>query len=86
LISWSLTIDEHGGHEDLHGSDRQTVIPYVHGRAELYFSNLYEPGPFSSTPVKRCLPDPFIAQGRVVTMRPGGPTGGSQVVETLYSI
>jgi hypothetical protein len=24
-----------------------------------------------STPVKRCLPGPFIAQGQVVTMRPG---------------
>jgi hypothetical protein len=24
-----------------------------------------------STPVKRCLPSPFIAQGRVVIMRPG---------------
>jgi hypothetical protein len=23
---------EHGGHEDLHGSGRQSVIPYVHRR------------------------------------------------------
>jgi hypothetical protein len=30
--------------------------------------------------------DPFIAQGRVVTMRPEGPTGGPEVIETLYSI
>jgi hypothetical protein len=30
------------------------------------------------TPVKRCLPDPFIAQGRVVTMR----SGARQVVPT----
>jgi hypothetical protein len=36
--------------------------------------------------VKRCIPGPFIAQGRVVTMRPRGPTGGPEVVETLYSI
>jgi hypothetical protein len=63
LISWSLAIDERGGHEDLRDSDRQTVISYVHGRTELYFSKLYEHGPFSPTPVKRCLPDPFIAQG-----------------------
>jgi hypothetical protein len=27
--------------------------------------------PFDRPPVKRCLPGPFIAQGRVVTMRPG---------------
>jgi hypothetical protein len=30
------------------------------------------PNPFLFlTPVKICLPGPFIAQGRVVTMRPG---------------
>jgi hypothetical protein len=71
LVSWSLAMDERGGHEDLRGSGRQSVIPYVHGRTELYCSSLYEPEHFSPTPVKRCLPDPFIAQGRVVTMRPG---------------
>jgi hypothetical protein len=27
---------EYGGHEDLCGSARQSVIPYVHGRKELY--------------------------------------------------
>jgi hypothetical protein len=36
LISWSLAMDEHGGHEDLSDSDRLSVIPYVHGRTELY--------------------------------------------------
>jgi hypothetical protein len=70
LVSWSLAIDEHGGHKDLRGSGRRSVIPYVYGRTELYCSSLYEPEPFL-TPVKRCLPDPFIAQGRVVTMKPG---------------
>jgi hypothetical protein len=34
---------------------------------------------FFLTLVKRCLPNPFIAQGRVVIMRPG-------VVEILYNI
>jgi hypothetical protein len=72
LVSWSLAMDEHSGHEDLRGSDRRSVIPYVNGRTELYCSSLYEPKPFLfPTPVKRCLPGPFIAQGRVVTMRPG---------------
>jgi hypothetical protein len=56
LISWSLVIDERGGHKDLRGSDRQSVIPYVHGRIKLYCSSLSEP---------------FIAQGRTVTLRPG---------------
>jgi hypothetical protein len=40
LVSWSLSIDERGGHEDLRGSDRQSVISYVHGRTELYCSSL----------------------------------------------
>jgi hypothetical protein len=36
LVSWSLAMDEHGEHEDLRGSDHRSVIPYVHGRTELY--------------------------------------------------
>jgi hypothetical protein len=40
LVSWSLAIDKCGGHEDLCGSDRRSVIPYVHGRTELYCSTL----------------------------------------------
>jgi hypothetical protein len=35
LVSWTLAMDERGGHEDLRGSDRRSVIPYVHGRTEL---------------------------------------------------
>jgi hypothetical protein len=71
LASWSLAMDERGGHEDLRGSGRWSVIPYVHGRTELYCSSL----PclslsFLSTPVKWRLPEPFIAQGQVVTMSP----------------
>jgi hypothetical protein len=81
LVSWSLAMDERGGHEDLCGSGRRSIIPYVHGRTKLYCSSL--PcliQPFSSTgldrpifltPVKRCLPSPFITQDWVVTMRPG---------------
>jgi hypothetical protein len=29
--------DERGGHDDLRGLGRLSVIPYVHGRTELYF-------------------------------------------------
>jgi hypothetical protein len=71
LVSWSLAMNERGGHEDLRGSGRRSVISYVHGRTELYCSSLYEPEPFFPTPVKRCLPGLFIAQSRVVIMRPG---------------
>jgi hypothetical protein len=74
LVSWSLPMDERGGYEDLRGLNRRSVIPYVHERTKLYYAqafffflavNLF------FAPVKRCLSDPFIAQGRVVTMRPG---------------
>jgi hypothetical protein len=41
LISWSLVMDERVGHEDLHGLDRRSIIPYVHGRTELYCSSMY---------------------------------------------
>jgi hypothetical protein len=80
LTSWSLAIDERGGHEDLRGSGRRSVIPYVHGRIGLYCSSLLcmcVPEPFSSdrptnpsTFVKWRLHELFIAQGRVVTMSP----------------
>jgi hypothetical protein len=36
LVSWSLAMDERGGHGDLRGSGRLSVIPYAHGRIELY--------------------------------------------------
>jgi hypothetical protein len=71
LLSWSLATDERGGHKYLRGLSRQSIIPYVHGRTELYCSSL--PGlspPFSSALVKRRLSEPFIAQGRAVTLRP----------------
>jgi hypothetical protein len=40
LVSWSLDIDECGGHADLRGSGRRSVKPYVHERMELYCSSL----------------------------------------------
>jgi hypothetical protein len=73
LISWSLAMDERCGYEDLCGLGHRSVIPYVHGRTKLYCSSLpclslpiYLPPP----PVKRHLPEPFIAQGQAVTLRP----------------
>jgi hypothetical protein len=46
LASWSLALDEHSGHEDLRGLGRQSVISYVHERAELYCSSMYESDSF----------------------------------------
>jgi hypothetical protein len=77
LVSWSLAMDERGGHEDLRGSGHRGVIPHIHGRTELYCLSLASPEPaylsanLFLTPVKRRLPEPFIAQGRIVMLRPG---------------
>jgi hypothetical protein len=78
LVSWSLAIDERDEHEDLHGSSYRSVIPYIHRRTGLYCLSLLclcEPEAYlfpASTPilVKWRLPEPFIAQGQVVTMSP----------------
>jgi hypothetical protein len=43
LVSWSSAIDERDEHQDLCGSDCQSVIPYIHGRMELYSSSLALP-------------------------------------------
>jgi hypothetical protein len=40
LVSWSLVMDERGGHKDLRGSGHRSVIPYVHGRNEVYCSSM----------------------------------------------
>jgi hypothetical protein len=32
LVSWSLAMDERGGHKDLRGLGHRSIIPYVHGR------------------------------------------------------
>jgi hypothetical protein len=78
-----FALDERGGHDDLCGSDRLSIIPYIHGRTELYFcSSLHCLSLFLfSTPWKWCLPKPFIAQGQAATMSPQGPTGGPGVGE-----
>jgi hypothetical protein len=74
LVSWLLAMDEHSGLKDLRGLDHRSVIPYVHGRTELYYSSLYEPEPFLfSTPQKWHPPELFIAQGRVVYNEPLRP-------------
>jgi hypothetical protein len=62
LASWLLAIDEHSRLEDLRGSGRRSIIPYVHRRTELYCSSMYEPETFLfSTPRKWRPPEPFVA-------------------------
>jgi hypothetical protein len=46
LVSWSLAMDERDEHEDLRGSGRRSVIPYSHGRTELYCAQACMPAPF----------------------------------------
>jgi hypothetical protein len=36
-----LALGERGGHGDLHGSGRLSIILYVHGRIELYCAQAY---------------------------------------------
>jgi hypothetical protein len=85
LVSWSLAINERGGHKNLCGLNRRSVISYIHERTELYCSRLsclceHESylfpalgrplsGPISRpTSVKGRLSEPFITQGRTVTI------------------
>jgi hypothetical protein len=41
LGSWLLALGERDGHDDLRGSGRLIVIPYVHRRTELYWAQAY---------------------------------------------
>jgi hypothetical protein len=43
LVSWLSAIDERSEHKDLCGSRRRSVIPYIHGRMELYCPSLALP-------------------------------------------
>jgi hypothetical protein len=86
LVSWSLAMDERGGHEDLCGSSRQSVIPYVHGRTELYCSSL----PCLSLPFSSAHEEAparaFYSSRSGSYIETWGPTGGLAVFETLYGI
>jgi hypothetical protein len=86
LVYWSLAMDEHDGHEDLCGSVHQSIIPYAHGRTELYCSSL----PCLSLPFRP--PCEEVSTRSFYSSRSGSynetrdPTGGFVVVETLYNI
>jgi hypothetical protein len=69
-VSWLLVMNEHGGHKDLCGSGHRSIIPYVHEITELYCLSMPCMSlPFHPPFVKRRIPEPFIAQGQVVTLR-----------------
>jgi hypothetical protein len=86
LISWSLVIDERGGHKDLRGSDRQSVIPYVHERTGVVLLKHALPEPaFLSTPMKQSVRS-FYSSRSGSYIEIWSPTGGPAVVETLYNI
>jgi hypothetical protein len=87
LASWMLAMDERGGHQDLYGSGRQSVIPYIHGRMELYYSSLALPEPFLFLWPLNLLPARSFYYSRLDSyIETQAPTGGPEVVETLYSI
>jgi hypothetical protein len=93
LVSWSLAVDERGGHEDLCDSGHQSIIPYIHRRTELYFSSLYEPETFlfplsvhlSVHPSEVAPARAFYSSRSDIYNESRGPTGGPEVVETLYN-
>jgi hypothetical protein len=41
LASWLLVLGERAGHGDLRDLGHLSVIPYVHGRTELYCAQAY---------------------------------------------
>jgi hypothetical protein len=85
-------MDEHCGHKDLHGSGRRSITPDVHRRELLYCSSLGLP---VCVQVSLCGVEPPLSPPSALSfysLRPGsyietrGPTGGPEVVETLYNI
>jgi hypothetical protein len=86
LVSWSLAMDECSGHEDLSGSGHRSVIPYIHGRTELYYSSIYEPEPFFPNLCEEVSTRSFYSSRSGSYNETRGPIGSPEVVETLYNI
>jgi hypothetical protein len=78
-------MNERGGHEDLCGSSHQSVIPYIHGRTELYCSIIYEPEPFSD-PYEEVSIRSFYSSRMDSYNETQGPTSTPEVFKTLYNI
>jgi hypothetical protein len=88
LVSWSLAIDERGGHGDLRGSGCLNLIPYIQERTELYCgkSVLPEPFLFLIDPCEEVSTRSFYNSRSDSYNETRGPTGGPELIETLYNI
>jgi hypothetical protein len=77
-------MDEYDGHEDLRGSGRQSVKPYIHGRVCCIAVRVYDVQAVSWTCLN-LMPAPlFIAQGCGSYKGSLGPNRWSQSGWALY--
>jgi hypothetical protein len=80
-------MDERGGHEDLRDSGCRSVIPYVHRRTELYCAKACLARAFPFFDLSEEVSTRSFYSSRLGSYNESrGPTGGPEVVETLYSI
>jgi hypothetical protein len=84
LASWSLAMDEHGGYEDLHGSGRRSIIPYAHGRTELYCTSLPCLNLIFFRPCEVASARAFYSSRSDSCNGSRGMTGGLGAGQTLY--
>jgi hypothetical protein len=76
LVSWSLAIDERGGHEGLHGSGRRSVIPYVHRRTGVVLLKPALEPAFSPRPCEEAPARAFYSSRSGSYIETQGSTGG----------
>jgi hypothetical protein len=86
LVSWSLAVDERGGHEYLCGPGRRSVILYVHGRTELYCSSLPYLSLSFCPPREEAPARAFYSSRSDNYIETQGLTSSPVVVETLYNV
>jgi hypothetical protein len=84
-------MDERGGHKDLRGSAHRSVIPYIHGRTELYCTSLLESvfltlTDLSIDPCEEASAQAFNSSRSSSYIETRAPTGAPEVVETIYNI
>jgi hypothetical protein len=74
-------------HDDLRGSGRLSVIPYIHGRTEVYCAQACLAWAFYFfNPLEVASTRAFYSSRSDSFNETRGPTGGPEVVETLYNI
>jgi hypothetical protein len=92
LGSWSLAMDERGGHEDLRDSGCRSVIPCIHRRTELSCTSLpylslifFRPRPaqtdLSAPPCEVVPARTFYSSWSGSYNESRGPTGGLELVK-----